>query len=153
MSDTRIYRFDLEPISLNGVYQTSFHSGRRFLSEAGRRYKEALLAGMVEADKDRGKLQAEYLEVSFVFLLPRVRPRSSGMAFFFKNGNPRKLDVSNFIKLLEDSLAEHLEIDDNRNISIHGHKRVHPYDKSEIVVCVSPASLYSEVGHLGVCVC
>ena len=44
-------------------------------------------------------------------------------SFFFKNGNARRRDVTDYFKLVEDACAEFWGVDDCRNYIVVGHKR------------------------------
>ena len=146
----REYILHMEPLSYNSVYQTGFRTGRKFLSKEGKAYKAFIKEALEVQDRNHGgPLDFEFCEITFLFLLPKVRGRGEGQAFFFKNGKPRRLDVSNFIKLLEDAIAEHNGLDDSRHISIHGYKRIHPEDRAEVRVYLSDANVDDPVYHRG----
>jgi Holliday junction resolvase RusA-like endonuclease len=77
-------------------------------------YKAEIREAIIRSVKDLSKLQNDdssmyklKIEVSY--------PRS---AFYFQNGKYRKMDASNVIKALEDSISEAIGVDDKHNHNV-----------------------------------
>lgn len=63
------------------------------------------------------KLRGCNLDLKLIFYFPTEK-------LFTKAGKPRKLDVSNRIKAIEDAFCRHLDIDDSYIFNIEASKRV-----------------------------
>jgi len=102
------------PPSINHQYATV--SGRRILSAEGRSYKQLVgqhvlmaLAKNPERHRLRSMFQAHDLVLS--------------IWFYFRSGLRRDLDGG--LKITQDAICEALELNDNRVVEIHLHKRIH----------------------------
>ena len=115
----KTYHIPFAPVSLNQAYSTRvMRKGKktvpiRYLQPAYRKFKDTVK----EQLEQQGPLGFEPpFAISFLFLMEKS-------SFFFKNGNTRKSDVSDYFKLVEDACAEHWEVDDCHNFIVVGHKR------------------------------
>jgi len=96
--------YECEPskeLSVNHLYFTTMKNGKaiRVMTKEGKQHKRAMAFLVHRKYKD---LPDQMLEVKI----------SIHGSWHFKNGNPRRMDVSNFIKLVEDALSEGLNTDD-----------------------------------------
>jgi hypothetical protein len=107
----------------------------RFLVPEALEFKEKLKSMFSTMDAEvGGKIQAEYYLMHIHVALPRE-------ALFFQNGTLRRKDASSFIKLIEDSLFEYLEVDDSRDLDIRCRKWISPDDTYRIYIYVQEDSL------------
>jgi Holliday junction resolvase RusA-like endonuclease len=99
------YLIPFAPCSLNQAYSTRVGKGRRpfrYMQPAYKAYKAAIK----EHIEEQGPLGFEPpFAICFLFLMERA-------SFFFKNGNLRRRDVSDYFKLVEDACSEHWGVDD-----------------------------------------
>lgn len=100
------FNFPLKPVSLNMAYPTS-RNGRRFLSAKGKEFKQAI---EWECLKQNGRnidfnKDNQYISLEIIFYMKNL---------FTKKGkiNKNKMDCSNAVKLLEDSILGNYKIDD-----------------------------------------
>ncbi|MHA2066331.1 MAG: hypothetical protein ACXABY_18325 [Candidatus Thorarchaeota archaeon] len=120
----RVYTIPFAPVSHNQAYSTRvMRKGKksypmRYMQPAYKAFKAKIKEHLVETDAEcGGPLPFEPpFALNFLFLLERS-------SFFFKNGNVRRCDVSDFIKLAEDACSEHWEVDDCHNFLLVAHKR------------------------------
>ena len=129
--------FDLEDIpmsiTVNGAYST-LPNGRRCKSPAYARYiKEFdgyVLTKVNEIKALKSNLEGHTsLVLELVFYFPKDK-------LFYPDGNPKKLDVSNRIKVIEDLLCNALGIDDSLIFDLHAKKRI--AEKESISLCIRP---------------
>ncbi len=142
-STRRTYRFELRPISLNNAYPDKRDRegkvvGRR-KSKAASGFSKAVEQAMWVEDSLR-KLDRPHFPfycVTYIFWLPQH-------AMFYKNGRLRKEDLSNFIKLTEDSILGYIQSDDSEVLEFHPYKRVRPRGSGDgflIHVVIEEASM------------
>ncbi len=119
MSTRKVYTIPFYPASLNQAYSTRIvKKGKRsipirYLQPAYKAFKAAVKEQLAQ----QGPLGFEPpFAISFLFLMEKS-------SFYFKNGNTRKCDVSDYFKLVEDACAEHWGVDDCKNYVVVGHKR------------------------------
>lgn len=115
----KTYTIPFAPVSLNQAYSTRVmrkgkrHIPMRYMQPAYKAFK----ATVKEHLEQQGPLGFEPpFALCFLFLLEKS-------SFFFKNGNTRKCDVTDWFKLVEDACAEHWGVDDCHNLVVCGHKR------------------------------
>jgi len=121
------FRFPSIPQSVNKLYFS--RGGRRVLSSQGRKFKNSFIAG-------RGGVTARelmcftgistdiyQLELWFFLLPDRLFHKTFGQDKRVKSPF-RDIDVSNMVKLAEDSIAELVGIRDRNNFTVIAHKRV-----------------------------
>jgi len=119
MTTSKTYEIPFAPVSLNQAYSTRIvkkgkkHIPIRYLQPAYRKFKDTIKEHLEKA----GPLGFDPpFALCFLFLMEKS-------SFFFKNGNPRRRDVSDYFKLVEDACAEFWGVDDSRNYLVVGHKR------------------------------
>ena len=123
------------PLSVNKLYFTK--GGRRVLSGPGRKFKTAFVAsrGGLSAEelmRFRVDPESEYgLELWFFLLPDRLYNFTYGQDKRVKSPF-NDLDVSNLVKLAEDSIAELLGLRDRNNFDVSAHKR--PAERRELMV-------------------
>lgn len=107
---------NLPPLSLNSIYPTS-RSGHRFLSDEGRVFKDTIMTALANyvienkfEDYQGFKFHCS-LEICFGF-----------SELYFKNGGIKRNDVSNYIKPIEDAIAEFFGYDDAYNFEVIARK-------------------------------
>ena len=113
------YLIPFAPVSLNQAYSTRIvrkgrrHIPIRYMQPAYKEFK----ATIKEHLEEQGDLPfGPPFALCFLFLMERA-------SFFFKNGNLRRRDVSDYFKLVEDACSEYWGVDDKENLIIVGHKR------------------------------
>jgi len=120
----RIYNIPFAPASHNQAYSTRvMRKGKktvpiRYMQPAYKAFKAKIKEYLEKTDAECGgplSFEPPYA-VCFLFLMERS-------SFYFKNGNVRKRDVTDFFKLVEDACAEHWGVDDCQNFMVVGHKR------------------------------
>lgn len=119
------------PPSLNNMYPTS-RQGRRYVSKEGKAFKK--LAKAIVAIAIRGNQLApdEWYHVRIDFYTQ----------LFYKNGKPKKWDVTNHQKAVEDSLAEAVGVDDSRFLVVWGRKLPITYQQEKMThVRIEPVKL------------
>jgi len=120
----RMYKFrvPLLPISVNSMYKYNFGNKTKYLSEEARHFKFAL------------KLACP--PMSFSTPNPRlfVMIEYHSPTWICKNGNVRKKDGMNMDKLVFDSVAEKIGIDDSRIFKWSGIKVLSEEEFTEITV-------------------
>jgi Holliday junction resolvase RusA-like endonuclease len=132
----RYYLSDTAPISLNNAY----------IPIAGRRWKPTKETGKYKGDFMRNARGQDTLpeydsfEITYVYFLPQE-------AMYFGNGNFRKKDVSNYIKLLEDALMVVLGKDDTMVFSLHAYKRVSPDNRFHCIAIVTEGAIDDPIYH------
>ena len=128
---TWIYAVPISPVPYNNAYITARFGGHRYLSPQAAEFKADIKTAFQDWDNLRGKPQLpHFANLAIDCLFP---PR----ALYYKNGNLRRKDASSFIKLIEDALAEHLQIDDMYNVQVSVSKRELTDDLGTPVVVVS----------------
>lgn len=125
MTEThRVYTLPFAPVALNQAYSTRvIKKGRksipiRYLQPAYKAFKATVKEYLEKTDEGHGgKITfSPPFNLYFLFLMEKS-------SWFFKNGNIRKRDVSNYFKLLEDACSEYWDVDDTHNITVKGDKR------------------------------
>ena len=115
----KTYTIPFAPVSLNQAYST------RVVKKGGKsipiRYLQPAYKAFKATVKEHLELQGPLgfeppFSICFLFLMEKS-------SFYFKNGNTRKSDVTDFFKLVEDACAEHWGVDDSKNYLVVGHKR------------------------------
>lgn len=116
----RIYTIPFAPVALNQAYSTRVvkkgrkHIPIRYLQPAYKAFKAAVKD---QLEKQGGSLPFDPpFCLHFIFVMEKS-------SCFFKNGNMRKRDVSNYFKLLEDACSEYWDVDDTHNLVVVGQKR------------------------------
>jgi Holliday junction resolvase RusA-like endonuclease len=134
---------DPAPISINKAY--TVYRGRKTLTAAGRKYKDAVASQIAQTGIAWGKLHEKsiyeeggYVELHIAFFLKELFNKSwtpGGMTKPRKNKktgktpkpqlrNPyQQVDVSNYLKLLEDGIVQGCGVDDSSHLDIHLYKR------------------------------
>jgi Holliday junction resolvase RusA-like endonuclease len=137
---------ELAPVSVNKLYFS--HGQHRVLSAAGKTFKDMLAMAVADAvirwcgrsidtlvSMEGGRAELTIL-VYMAALRPKKRVKTkTGAASPYK-----KVDVTNYVKLIEDAVAQGTGIDDSANLDIHVHKAEDPENPR---VCISYA-IYSE---------
>jgi hypothetical protein len=144
MSKSIEFRFPAIPQSVNKLYFTK--GGRRILSGQGKKFKNSFIA-------TRGGATAATL-MSFVadpdatyqlelwFFLSRARLYNLTYGTDKRVKSPFKdIDVSNMVKLAEDSVAELIGIRDRNNWTVICHKRVADDGDEGMVARLQPINL------------
>lgn len=72
-------------------------------------------------------LKGHKLEMSLIFYFPQIK-------ILTKAGNPKRLDVSNRIKAIEDTFCRLIEIDDCHIFSVHACKKVGTCEKVSLKI-------------------
>ena len=97
---------DARPLTFNNAYSQS-KTGRRFLTQTGKDFKEVVYWTTVRAYKEQGFLlqKEHYLRTEYFFYIDNL---------FTKKGelNKNKPDTDGCIKLVQDSICKALKIDD-----------------------------------------
>lgn len=86
-------------------YTTNRRGGGRVKTTEAREYQARAESAIRASVKGQRMKAAKWYAVAFTFLGPRVER---------KDGEPRKLDVTNRVKAVEDALAKAIGIDDSR---------------------------------------
>lgn len=108
MNELNLY-FEIEAITLNNAYPTSCQ-GRRFLSSRGKQFKHYI---SVKTKSEAKEFKADAKAYKLNLLL--------GFSNYFtkKNTvNKKRPDISNCIKLIEDSIFESLGVNDVNVVNI-----------------------------------
>ena len=94
-------------------------------------YKEMAGAVGEQIGKYRGALKEEPYKASYIYRFPDTK-------YFFKNGNVRKVDLSNLHKPLEDCISEALDLDDKFAFALELRKEFQPegVDRMEVQVVI-----------------
>lgn len=132
----------IEPLSFNGIYANR-RNGGSYMTDEGKRYKDRLREAIVESIIINNSGELPKLESGRCLRLTL----EYGIDAYYKNGNPRKKDCSNFIKALEDSVAECIGIDDAHHWAIQSLKfdyKTHGFSGPVIYILLEEFS-YSEV--------
>lgn len=122
---SRVYVLPINPISINDAYLRNFGRGhdRRLSVEASQlksQVKNSLQiqdSMFYESNKYELDSDKQWLHCHYTFYLPKDN-------FFINGVKPRRRDVSNFFKLIEDAICEYIEIDDSHVVEIHGTKTI-----------------------------
>ena len=120
--------FRFIPPPVNHAYRIASVGGRRdakhymMMANHAERFKK-LTTQYLKLMNLRLPEDWQYLRVDYLFLFEKSEMMTKG-----KNckNTLQQIDVSNLFKLLEDSIHEHIEIDDRYVISLFGHKRFVP---------------------------
>ena len=141
------FEFDAIPESVNKLYFS--RGGRRVLSSAGRKFKQGFIASRGGADPlelmqfETSPGTAYELHLWFYLRPERLYNYTYGTDKRVKS--PFKdVDVSNLVKLAEDSIAELMGIRDRNNWTVCAHKRVNQRsdtDKEHMVAYLKPLDL------------
>lgn len=135
------------PKSVNNLYFS--RGGRRILGSAGRKFKQAFVT-------QRGGLTARELmnfrpnnEQPYVlelhFYLRREQLYNKGYGTNKSVKSPfKRLDTSNLVKLIEDSISELLGLRDRNNFTVIAHKRESLDGFCGVVARLSPLDLESD---------
>jgi len=131
-------------LSVNRMYAVIPKTSQRRLSKEGKLFKEYIGEQMklIDEARDWGVTTFEFFDCTYVFFM-------TPSMFFYKNGDAKTEDVSNFLKGTEDAVFDHLLEDDKYVVSIHGHKRLCD-GPPKLVVLVSEASYTDSIWHQGV---
>lgn len=115
-----------EILSVNHLYPTNQKTGRRFTSQKGIAFKTRAHRVFTQQLQRAGytKPDGETFWAVTIMLFTDC---------FYKNGNVRKMDASNKIKVLEDAVAEALGIDD-RFFWYAGIEKRHSTDNPRAVI-------------------
>lgn len=121
------FTVDSIPPSVNKLYFVS--RGRKILSSAGRAWKNRFVTTMGgQSALALATLVTEPEDIyllTLTFVFPQGDALNKGWGKDKRVKSPfKKIDLSNLIKLAEDSLAELLGIDDRASFDIHLKKRV-----------------------------
>lgn len=121
-----IYIIEEIPISLNKIYSTG-KKGIRFITKEAFDFKQRLSWYFCEQDylNKRDKLKVEFYALEIIVCLEKEK-------LFFKNGNLRKCDLDNMVKLIQDALFSYLEEDDSKVIKLKVEKRL--ANKNQIII-------------------
>lgn len=138
-----VFEWPKLPVSVNNLY---FTRGRmRTLTTAARGYKREFVAkrgGLPAHELMQFEIDTDgaYVLEMWFYLPPEMLYNKS---FGKRKGTPRykKLDVSNFIKLLEDAISELLGLEDRNNLSVLAHKRESLSGFSGVVAKIGPLNL------------
>lgn len=134
--------WDSIPPSVNKLYFS--RQGRRILSSEGRAWKNRFV-------QQRGGLSIQECEIDvepddefcleLTFFFPREKIYAKGWGKDKRCKSPfKRMDVSNLIKLAEDSLSELLGLDDRANFKVIAEKRVCEEGKSWMKMNLSKIS-------------
>lgn len=121
------YYLEVDPLPSNSAYSSQIRKIRgrprvvRFLQDKPRNWKTALKVLFRLQDIERQEELAALREHKILSLEVWINWQHD--EFYFKNGKLQKRDTSGHLKLLEDALAEYLEIDDCYNVDLILHKR------------------------------
>ena len=121
------FTFDEMPPSINKLY---FHrQGRRIMSSTGRKWKNKFVnsrGGVSIMTLENTKIDpTDELKLEMFFFFPRDDIYSAGWGKDKRVKSPfRRLDISNLIKITEDSISDVMGIDDRANFTIIAHKMV-----------------------------
>lgn len=139
-TDIRIV--DPAPISINKAY--TVYNGKKVLSAAGRKYKDACRSQVAMASFQWKAAAAGiydvggFIELHLTFYLPKLfnaswkpgamtKPKpnkKTGKTPKPRRRNPyQPVDVGNFLKLLEDAIVSGCGIDDCNHLDLHIYKR------------------------------
>ena len=98
--------------SSNTCYYTDKLTNTRHLTKKGKAFKKAIKSVVL------GQLaMAQWYKLTIGFSLPLLTAK----------GEPRKWDVTNHIKILEDSMCEKLGVDDKRVLKVEAEKTDGPH--------------------------
>ena len=138
--------FDPRPISVNDMYSTA--RGRRFLTKAGKHYKDAIRETtsktLIQLCDPTWKevIDAIYKTGGQVYLGLQLclddlwnaswKPGGSLTASGAIRSPYRKVDVSNYFKLIEDAVAEATGIDDSTHT--HTEQEKLPHDEPHVII-------------------
>lgn len=129
-------------VSVNNMYPISRGGGKR-LSAEGRIYKEYISEVMRAVDEVREtslKL-CDYYTCCYVFFMTQDM-------LFYKNGELRRVDVSNMLKAAEDAVFEHMLEDDSLVVSISGHKRL-TVEEPKLTVLIEKGDVAGPIDFCG----
>jgi hypothetical protein len=151
VSDSITFEWPELPPSVNNLYFS--RGGRRILGGPGRKFKQAFVT-------QRGGLTAREL---MAFRPDNEQPYALEMHFYLRpeqlynkgygkskaTKSPfKKLDTSNLVKLLEDSIAELLGLRDRNNFTVIAHKREGFDDFYGCIARLTPLDLENDpYGH------
>lgn len=142
-----IFKYEGIPVSVNALYFN--RGGRRIMTAEARKFKNHFVTtrgGMTGAEFMSYKIPTDtalVLELWFFLHQDRIYNKGFGKSRSVKY-RFRKLDVSNLVKLAEDSVADLLQIKDQNNWSTIAHKRVSPTDSEYMVVKITPLDLEND---------
>ena len=133
------FKFNSLPVSVNKLYFE--RQGRRILSSEGRAFKTKFItAGGGASKKDLMDFAADPTKEYFLLLKFYIRQKrlinekygtDKRIKYQFK-----RLDVSNLVKLAEDSIASLLDIPDKNNFKILLSKIPIPDDSEEYMIAI-----------------
>ena len=142
----RTYLIKLEgrPVSENSAYIPN-RWARKHISDDTVEYKNLITSAILSDDDyyGRDRLDKDYYELTLIFYMPYS-------SLYFLNGNPKRSEPSNFIKIAQDAVFDALGFDDTYASDTCARKRVSPTDDFYLVVSVAPSSLESPVYSGGV---
>lgn len=146
MSNSIIYYLEVNPMPSNDAYG-SFRQGRsvrRYLRPDYRDWKNAVkeLCDLQHPEPLKELDEPEFLVIEVYIYW-------EWSAIFAKNGNLKKKDLSGHLKLLEDSLADHLELDDSANFRLIMNK-IPSKSATRIFIKVSKLNSFDELPRLQV---
>lgn len=108
------------PPSVNSMYVNNQKTGGRFPSREAKLFKLECAATLKYTQLAPG-----------VTLLLKARPLALSLEFFWpasklttKDGRPKRIDVSNRIKGIEDAICDGLDFDDSQFVRVHAVKRI-----------------------------
>jgi len=131
-----------KPVSVNRLYQTG-RGGKRFLSKEGEYFKDALRQAVVRAVMESENLWTETQDLVYIsghytrlyidLYLESIRNKSwqpgGGTT---SSGGPRspfkRIDGTNYTKIIEDAVSEGTGIDDSCNMDVRVRKFESPQD-------------------------
>ena len=118
--DVRTYDLPFAPLSHNQAYsqrRTRKGFAIRFLRNEYRAFKEEVKKRLEQQDEKRGSLPFDPpFDLHFIFTY-------ESSSFFYKNGKPRRFDVSDCVKLLEDAFVSFTGVDDCHHFRLTAEKR------------------------------
>lgn len=131
----------VEPYSVNSCYRPiKGNPWRTYLTREGKALKAALLESFILSDKTRGKPAFEYYNTTIALYIPKIK-------LYFK-GSTTKLqgwDPSNYIKLIEDALFEHIGKDDCYDLSVTSQKFISIDNLFHIQISIESTVLESKL--------
>lgn len=125
MKELMRLEIELNPLSYNDMYVSRFSKGKKGENGSPDKKSKQWMYAKDETKDYKYTIQEKVVEYFYnKGGLPKLEPESTltlqyifGVDAFFKNGNPRKKDCSNFIKPIEDAVAAAIGIDDAYNFS------------------------------------
>jgi len=136
---TKINKIPVRFPSVNNMYPINRTGSGKRISAEGRVFKNYIYDELDRQDNG-SPFFATYYECSYIYY-------HTNEMLFYKNGEPKKVDVSNYLKATEDAVFDYLMENDSLVTAIHGYKRLIQASLPRLVVIVSEARLDDCICH------